>query len=157
MQQPRMRSHFLMMSSGSSTNPASEHISARNGQEMQPGNKHAHIHSGSALVGEEQGQEEIKKRLEKLKTKEEHDHKPKIIEQLNQFMGLRRQNVFVDQHELEERSGENSDSRSDVSVEIYKEILDSILSPTKMGPKECTKNMIEFQIFKGNTIITSRQ
>ena len=71
-------------------------------------------------------------------------------------MGLRRQNVFVD-GQKDERASKGSDASSDASAEIYMEILDSILSPTKMGPQECTKNMIEFQIFKGNTIITSRQ
>ena len=67
-----------MMSSGSTTyNPGSENVSDR---DLLPNKKNAHIHSGSALVGEEQGQDDIKKRLAKLKTKEEHDMKPKIIE-----------------------------------------------------------------------------
>ena len=73
-------------------------------------------------------------------------------------MGLRRQNVFVDQQNSVDRSNSRgSEASSDLSVELYKEILDSILSPTKMGPQECSKNMIEFQVYKGNTIIKSRQ
>ena len=97
--------------------------------------------------------------MQRLKTKEEHENKPKIIEQLNQFMGLRRQNVFVDhKRDDEDRESCGSETPSDNgSVEFYKEILDSILSPTKLGPQEGSNNMIEFQIFKGNNIITSRQ
>ena len=48
-----------MMSSGSSTNPASEHVTDRG--QLPGGEKHAHILSGSAMVAEEQG--DIKKRL----------------------------------------------------------------------------------------------